>query len=196
MFGNRHRALLSSALMAGLFMAFALHAGERRLPEKNFRFGLDAEPGFKFVSGTSFQYDVGLVFKIRDRLSLIPRFGMHSYEYDKKLSGYTRKYSDEALNIGLTARFEFLSRITVENTKYEYDAESREFMHYYFSTPLRPYVQLHLGTFVGTGGGVMYYLVQNLGLGLGADLGYNFLADSNAGFGVIAPKAVIVYTFN
>jgi hypothetical protein len=190
-----------SVLVVSCLIALAF-AGERRLREEPFRFGIEGEPGLKSVNGEKFQLDYGLVFKIQERFSVIPRFGLHYYDYDKTQTingrSSTNTSHDEAMNIGITFRYEFARRLTIENTRFEYNTEKREFSHYYYASPLRPYIQLHAGTFTGFGGGLSYYLAPQVGIGIGADMGWNWLAlsDNQAGFAVIAPKAVVSFLFN
>jgi hypothetical protein len=206
MSGNKSRfSHFAAAFVLGMLVVVVSsgYAKERRLPESPFRFGIEGEPGFKFVNGPGFQLDYGLVFKIRERFSIIPRFGMQPYEYE-----YTYHYSSNqteketrhttAMNLGLTFRYEFVRRLTIENTRYEYNVEKHEFNHYYYASAFRPYVQWHAGTLVGFGGGVSYYVAPQVGLGLGADVGWNILAmsDHQTGFAVIAPKAVVTFLFN
>jgi hypothetical protein len=206
MSGNNSRislgvaALALGALLLGVVPVLAM---ERRLPEETFRFGIEGEPGFKFVNGPEFQLDYGLVFKIYERISIIPRFGIQSYDYDHTYSvggnqTRTETLSSDALNVGLTIRYEFVRRLTIENTRYEYNVEKHEFNHYYYASALRPYIQWHVGTFTGFGGGVSYYVAPQVGLGLGADMGWNWLAlsDHQAGYAIIAPKAVVTFLFN
>jgi hypothetical protein len=177
-------------------------ATERRLPEESFRFGIEGEPGLKSVHGEDFQLDYGLVFKIQERFSIIPRFGIQNYEYDYTYNngfGSTHETrQDMAFNIGITFRYEFVKRLTLENTRYEYNVEKHEFNHYYYARAFRPYVQMHVGTFTGFGGGVSYYVLPQISLGAGADIGWNWLAisDHEAGFAIIAPKAVVTILFN
>jgi hypothetical protein len=72
-------------------------------------------------------------------------------------------------------------------------------MHYYYSTPWRPYLQFTGGTFTGIGGGMMYYFTSNSCVGLGVDFGVNWIAMDKDGaeiaFAAIAPKAVVCFTF-
>jgi hypothetical protein len=199
MCGNKR---ISSAAIFCLSMLLSLltvtaDATERRLPEKKFRLGVEAEPGMKFINGFSFNLHYGLVFKIQERVSLIPHFGMWNYKYEERRYGSTYDEDGSAISGGLTVRYEFVRRVVVENTRYEYDPEKREFMHYYYASPLRPYVQVHAGTFMGAGGGVLYNITQFLSMGGGVDLGINVLAqsDDEAGFGIVAPKVVVVYSF-
>jgi hypothetical protein len=200
MFGNK-RAVTTAMLCASIVVSLltvAADATERRLPEKNFRLAIEAEPGMKFINGFSFNWmHYGLVFKIQERVSLIPHFGVWNYMYEKRMYGSTYDEDGSAISGGLTVRYEFVRRVVVENTRYEYDPEKREFMHCYFASPLRPYIQFHAGTFLGAGGGVLYNITQFLSLGGGVDLGINLLAqsDNETGFGIVAPKAVLVYSF-
>jgi hypothetical protein len=180
-----------------------LSASESRLPEEPFRFGIECEPGLKNVNSEAFQLDYGLVFKIQERFSIIPRFGFQYYEYQKSVSSFsggsqTVTSSDNALNIVVTLRYEFVKRLTVENTRYEYAVDKHEFNHYYYASAFRPYVQMHVGTFTGFGGGMSYYVLPVLGLGIGADMGWNWIAlsDHQAGYAIIAPKAVVSFLFN
>jgi hypothetical protein len=187
-------------LSAGILPA---NATERRLPEKTFRFGIECEPGLKSVFGEAFQFDYGLVFKIQERISIIPRFGLQYYQYDTTYNYFGMGDTSEtrhrsAFNICLTLRYEFVKRLTLENTRYEYDVEKHEFNHYYYARAFRPYVQLHVGSFTGFGGGVSYYVLPQIGLGIGVDMGVNWIALANrmAGFAIIAPKAVVSILFN
>jgi hypothetical protein len=156
------------------------------------------DPGLKFVHGVGFQWDAGLIFKIKERLSIIPRFGIQTYEYEPEPSYYNSTGRTSALNICLTLRYEFCKKLTQENTRFEYDPNSREFNHYYFIGAFRPFAQVHLGSFTGFGGGVSYYLFPQLSIGIGADCGWNWIAtaDDRSGFAVIAPKAVVTFCFN
>jgi hypothetical protein len=184
------------ALGSGIFSAAAT---ERRLPEESFRFGIELEPGLKNVNGEGFQLDYGLVCKFQERFSIIPRFGFQYYEYKSKDEfGDSYTANDNALNIGVTLRYEFVRRLTLENTRYEYDVEKHEFNHYYYASAFRPYVQMHVGSFTGFGGGMSYYILPVLGLGIGADMGWNWIAlsDHQAGYAIIAPKAVVSFLFN
>ncbi len=204
MSGNNHRLstiTMLSALVVSCLIALA-PASERRLREEPFRFGIEGEPGLKSVNGEAFQLDYGLVFKIQERFSVIPRFGVHYYDYDKTQTVSGRSVSttshSSAPNIGITFRYEFARRLTIENTRYEYNTEKREFSHYYYASALRPYIQFHAGSFTGFGGGLSYYLAPQVGIGIGADVGWNWVAlsDHQAGFAVIAPKAVVSFLFN
>ena len=200
MCGNKRvvtAAMLCASIVVSLLTVTA-DATERRLPEKKFRLGVEAEPGMKFINGFEFNWmQYGLVFKIQERVSLIPHFGIWNYSYEERMYGSTYDKDGSTISGGLTVRYEFVRRVVVENTRYEYDPEKREFMHCYFASPLRPYVQFHAGTFMGAGGGVLYNITQFLSLGGGADIGINLLAqsDNEAGFGIVAPKVVLVYSF-
>jgi hypothetical protein len=200
MCGNKKivAVLILCASMVVSLLTGAADATERRLPEKSFRLAMEAEPGMKFINGFAFNWmQFGLVFKIQERVSLIPHFGMWNYDYENTSYGRTSTEPTSTISGGLTFRYEFVRRVVVENTRYEYDPEKREFMHCYFASPLRPYIQFHAGTFMGAGGGILYNLTQFLSLGGGVDIGINLLAqsDDEAGFGIVAPKAVLVYSF-
>jgi hypothetical protein len=198
---NKLRNFMLLPLMLCIVAVSVSYAGgkERRLPEKPFRFGIEGEPGLKSVNGEAFQLDYGLVFKIMERISIIPRFGFHYSDYGYRTSPTTTttRHSTD-INGGITVRYEFVRRLTQENTRYEYDVEKQEFKHYYYASALRPFVQTHLGTFTGVGGGISYYVIPQIGIGIGADLGWNWLAqaDHNNGFAIIAPKAVVTIAFN
>ena len=188
--------MLCASMVVSL-LAVAADASERRLPEKKFRFAVETEPGMKFIYGFAFNWmHYGLVFKIQERISLIPHFGIWNYDCGEE-DFWGDPVTSSAITGGLTVRYEFVRRVVVENTRYEYDPEKREFLHCYFASPLRPYVQFHAGTFMGAGGGVLYNITQFLSVGGGVDLGMNLLAqnDDEAGFGIVAPKVVLVYSF-
>ena len=211
MFGSKH-IRLSMALMAVLFLA-GTAAAERKLPGRDFRVGLNLEPGFKFASGSGFAFQVGLMLKFNEKTSLIPHFGTHPYTYEEEtsytyLSGYdpvtfdpvystqmiTDTVDNTAINIGLTLRYEMLKVLPARNTRFEYDTEGEEFVHYQYYAPLRPYFQAHLGTFMGAGMGINYYITGNTAMGLGLDFGYNLQAEESAGFGII-PKGILIIGF-
>ncbi|MDP2807931.1 MAG: hypothetical protein Q8O74_07335 [bacterium] len=212
MFGNKY-ITSALALMAALALAATAFGGQRKLPGRSFRFGLDLEPGFKFINGSGFQFNAGLIFKFNEKISLIPHIGMYPYQYINKtsytyLSGYdpitfapiystqtlTDTMDNTAMNIGLTLRVEILKEVPTKNTRYEYDSETQEFIHYRYYEPLRPYLQFHLGTFMGAGGGVNYYLSSASSIGLGCDIGYNLTAKDSKGLGII-PKGVLTFGF-
>jgi hypothetical protein len=174
-----------------------------------FRLGLNIEPGFKFIGGLGFLGNTGVMLKFNDKLSIIPHFGMYPYVDEREYQVWigwdpftgddiyeTRKEEDGAItfNVGATVRYEFPRKIITTSTKYEYDVDKQEFRHYYYHGPFRPYAQVHLGTFLGAGGGILYYLHSTFAIGAGADLGVNVLAEDNI-FGVVAPKAVIITSF-
>lgn len=197
MFGSKYsKAAMVLALIA--FTVVGTASAERKLPGREFRVGLDLEPGFKFVNGSSFSIQFGLMLKFNEAVSLIPHFGMHPYEYESEYSFYGYTFTDTleetAANIGLTLRFEKLTAVPTRNTRYEFDTESEEFVHYQYYRPLRPYFQAHLGTFMGAGAGVNYYITGNTAMGLGIDIGYNLQAEESAGMGVI-PKAIVMIGF-
>jgi hypothetical protein len=196
-------ASLGMALAFLSCIAVFADAKERRLPEAPFRFALDGEAGLKNFHGEGFQLDYGLVFKIRERYSIIPRFGFQPYQYKENGNPYFGgttmiTMNGTALNICVAFRYEFLKRLTTENTRYEYNADKREFNHYYYASAVRPYAQVIAGTFTGFGGGISYYLAPQISVGAGADMGWNWLAasDHKTGFAIIAPKAVVTFAFN
>jgi hypothetical protein len=185
--------------------------GGRKIPVKNFQLGLDIEPGFKFIGGLGFLGNGGIMLKFKDKFSIIPHFGMFPYTYDKEytyddyvydpLYGWrwiqktdTQESDDLTINAGVTVRMEFPRKIIIKSTKFEYDVDKHEFQHYYYHSPFRPYVQVHLGTFMGLGGGVLYYFHPAFAVGGGADLGLNLMAEDNK-FGIVAPKLVLVTGF-
>ena len=196
MFGNKY-ITSALALMAVLVLAGSA-AAERKLAGRDFRVGLNLEPGFKFVSGSGFAFQIGLMLKFNEKTSLIPHFGMHPYEYESESTFYGFTFTDtvagSALNAGLTLRYEMLKAVPARNTRFEYDTEGEEFVHYKYYAPLRPYFQAHLGTFMGAGMGMNYYITGNTALGLGLDFGYNLQAEESAGFGVI-PKGILIIGF-
>jgi len=197
MFGSKYNKA-ALALMAVLALAATAFGGQKKLPGRSFRFGLDLEPGYKFIQGSGFQFNAGLVFKFNEKISLIPHFGMYPYQLINKFTSPWYSYSDTttetALNAGLTLRMEVLKEVPTKNTRYEYDSESQEFIHYKYYEPLRPYLQFHLGTFMGAGGGFNYYLSSASSIGLGCDIGYNLTAEDSKGLGII-PKGVLTFGF-
>ncbi|MBI4726346.1 hypothetical protein HY768_03830 [candidate division TA06 bacterium] len=197
MFGSKYFKL-ALVLIAVLALATTAFAGPRKLPGRSFRFGLDLEPGFKFINGNGLQFNTGLIFKFNEKISLIPHFGMYPYEYVNKYRFLGTTYSDttseSALNAGLTLRMEILKEVSTKNTRYEYDTEGEEFVHYRYYQPLRPYFQAHLGTFMGGGMGINYYITGNTAMGLGLDFGYNLLSEDSKGLGII-PKGIVMFGF-
>src|SRR6056297_2338574 len=67
----------SWTILLVVLVAFAgtVQAAEVKHKGKPFRFGITADPGFKPLNEPDGQINVGLVFKFKEKLSLIPQVG-------------------------------------------------------------------------------------------------------------------------
>lgn len=201
MFGNRKSLLV---IVFVLLSCVALHAGGR-IPAKDFRFGLNIEGGIKFIGPTMFHGKSGFIFKFNETFSLIPYMGIYPDAWeDEHISGrywngseYVYEYNTETVedvtvDAGITFRFEFPKEIIRRSTSFEYDVEEQKFLHHHYYSAFRPFVQFHVGTFLGGGFGFLYYFTGAISAGLNVDVGYNLAAHD--GFGV-SPKMVIALSF-
>ncbi|MCD4693127.1 MAG: hypothetical protein K8R79_09445 [Calditrichales bacterium] len=202
MFGNKKYILLIVIVFS---FSNILLAGSR-IPAKDFRIGINIEGGVKFIGPTMFHGKTGIVLKFNETFSLIPYVGVYPNEqtYEEtheywnsrtmryEYKTYTETDDDVTVDAGITLRFEYPSEIVRRSTSYEYDIDEQKFLHHYYYSAFRPFWQLHLGTFLGAGGGFLYYFNGTISMGLNVDVGYNLAAEE--GFGV-SPKLVIAMSF-
>ena len=175
------------------FQVTLIHAGGR-IPAQDFRFGLDIQSGIKLLDPMGFHGKGGLLF---NKFSIIPYVGTYPDEYSEEEyygnDDYsTETYTTEGLDVGVTFRFEYPAEIIHKSTFYEYDIEEQKFLHHYYYSPFRPYFQFHVGSFLGIGGGFLYYFTGAVGLGLNVDAGYNLAVENGLG---IIPKVNITTAF-
>lgn len=193
MFGNKKYILLIVIVFS---FSNILLAGSR-IPAKDFRIGINIEGGVKFIGPSMFHGKTGIVLKFNEKFSVIPYAGVYPDEYTEtyyydRYEEHTETYEDVTVDAGITLRFEYPSEIVRRSTSYEYDIDEQKFLHHYYYSAFRPFVQLHLGTFLGAGGGFLYYFNGTISMGLNVDVGYNLAAEE--GFGV-SPKLVIAMSF-
>ena len=175
MFGNNKCFLLVVSLV---FFSNILIAGSR-IPAEDFRIGMNIEGGVKFIGPIMFHGKTGLILKFKETFSLIPYVGVYPdereeeysksyevrywdsqdqiYRYRTEYETYTETDDDATIDAGITLRFEYPREIVRRSTSYEYDADEQKFLHHYYYSAFRPFFQLHLGTFLGIGGGFLYY---------------------------------------
>lgn len=196
MFGNKKYLTLIIILFS---FSNILCAGDR-IPAKDFRFGLNIEGGIKFIGPSGFHGRSGFILKFNEKFSLIPYIGVYPDEYTETDTYYGGGYynneeytnDEEVVDAGITLRFEYPREIIKRSTSYEYDIDEQKFLHHHYYSPFRLFWQLHLGSFMGAGGGFLYYLNGAVSIGLNIDVGYNLAAEE--GFG-ISPKVVIATSF-
>jgi hypothetical protein len=179
-------------LLAGL--QERCYASSRPLEDAQYRLGVEYGPHLKFINGSNWEWvDFGLLFKINENITFMPFFSFYSHNERTFSSGFGPDTASTGYSFGVIIRYEFLTKVDVENTKYEYNVETREFMHYKYYSPIRPYVQLYAGNFIGVGGGISYYFSSSLSLGIGSGFGYN--CSVNRGLGMLAPQIKLQYAF-
>jgi hypothetical protein len=177
-------------LSESLYSQFYFLAGSRKIPSKNFRIGIVFEPGIKLGIPVGFHGKVGIALKFKEKLTLIPYVGMFPDQEEMEWWGdEIETWTTTVIDAGLTVRYEFMREVVRKSTNFEYDVDNQEFLHHYYYTEWRLFGQVHLGTFIGAGGGIFYYINGITAIGLSADLGYNLTAKN--GFAFI-PKLVVL----
>jgi hypothetical protein len=213
---GRNKTLISIAaafvLISGILMCAP--AGERKLAflGEDFRIGAEGGAGLRMISGVGFQWYGGLLLKFKERVSVILNVGSFPFETAKTVTNYNNTKTVQRHydfmghpNIDATVRYEFLLEVKDTTTRFIFDTERRQFKHPHYYRPFRPYVQMHAGSFVGAGGGILLYPKPYFAIGFGADAGYNIWTASEEasknddtgliGLGIIVPRVVIAFAF-
>ncbi|MFP4522649.1 MAG: hypothetical protein ACLFQK_10930 [Fibrobacterota bacterium] len=196
-----------------LICCSSLFAEERKLKAEDYRWGFSFEPGAKWMSGDNVHPSLGVLCKIKERLSIILNFGSFFYTYtEKEYKSYCHWDSessedvcfidtveidkdDDVLEAGFTFRLEFPRKVPYKSTKYEYDVDGRKFLSRNYYSPVRPYAQISIGNYAGIGGGVNYYFSEVFSVGIGVDFINNFEVEDKNSEGLVAPEVLITAAF-
>jgi hypothetical protein len=171
--------LTSIALLTLLGLAANADAYQRAIPAKNFRVGLNIEPGFQFMNFAAFSQSYGLLLKFNEKVSFIPTY---SYAIG----------SEFLMDFGLGIRVEYPKEVILQSTQYEYDVERQEFVHHYYYNTWRPFIQFQAGSYLGFGAGVLGYISSSVAMGFGGDMGFSFIGET---FSFTVPKIFITMGF-